>query len=122
MGVYIKGMEMPESCWRCCLSQLYEKPRDMLVCEITHEEVLRHKIDGNCPLVPVPPHGRLIDADALIEDLERQCKEVFRIDAVSQDDYWITRNEAYNEALWKSWVESFGEYLKTRPTIIEAEE
>lgn len=59
---------------------------------------------------------------AACEYLERQCKEVFRIDAVSPDDYWITRNEAYNEALWKSWVESFGDYLKTRPTIIEAEE
>lgn len=68
------------------------------------------------------PHGRLIDADALIEDLKRQCKEVFRIDAVSPDDYWIKRDEAYREALWKDWVESFGEYLKTRPTIIEAEE
>lgn len=68
--------------------------------------------------VEVPEHGRLIDADALIEDLERQCKEVFRIDAVSPNDYWITRNEACNEALWKSWVESFGEYLKTTPTII----
>lgn len=75
-----------------------------------------------CPLAEIPPHGRLIDADALIEDLERQCKEVFRIDAVSPDDYWITRNKAYNEALWKSWVESFCDYLKTRPTIIEAEE
>lgn len=65
MSVLVKGMEMPESCWRCCLSQLYEKPRAMLVCEITHEEVLRNKIDGNCPLVPVPPHVRLIDINAL---------------------------------------------------------
>lgn len=65
MSVLIKGMEMPKSCWLCTLSQLYEKPREMLVCQITHEEVLRNKIDGNCPLVQVPPHGRLIDADAL---------------------------------------------------------
>ena len=103
MGVYIKGMEMPTDCGKCFVG-------DRTIC---HDE---------CHLTEVPPHGRLIDADALIEDLERQCKEVFRIDAVSPDDYWITRNEAYNEALWKSWVESFGEYLKTRPTIIEAEE
>lgn len=68
MSIYIKGMEMPTNCWRCSLSQLYEKPREMLVCKITHEEVLRHKIDGNCPLVPVPPHGDLIDRDALIKD------------------------------------------------------
>lgn len=72
MSILIKGMEMPESCWRCCLSQLYEKPRDMLVCKITHEEVLRHKIDGNCPLVPVPPHGRLGDLD----DLEQMFVDI----------------------------------------------
>ena len=39
----------------------------MLVCKITHEEVLRYKIDSNCPLVPVPPHGRLIVEDDAIE-------------------------------------------------------
>ena len=74
MGVYIKNMEMPKSCWRCTLSQLYEKPREMLVCKITHEEVIRHKIDSNCPLVPVQPHGRLIEEqwlkDAMITTLE----------------------------------------------------
>ena len=68
------------------------------------------------------PHGRLIDADALIDDLKRQCKEVFRIDAVSPDDFWITRDEAYNERLWKTWCEGFYEYVGSRPTIIPAEE
>lgn len=76
-----------------------------------------------CPLVPVPePHGRLIDADAVVEDLKRQCEEVFKIDAVSPDDFWITRDQAYNERLWKTWCESFFEYLKTRETIIPASE
>lgn len=70
----------------------------------------------------IPDHGRLIDADALIEDMKRQCREVFKIDAVSQDDFWITRNEAYNERLLGTWCESFYEYLKTAPTIIPAEE
>ena len=69
MSIFIKGMEMPTSCWRCMLSQLYEKPREMLVFKITHEEVLRNKIDGNCPLVEVPtPHGRLIDADVAYDE------------------------------------------------------
>ena len=68
------------------------------------------------------PHGRLIDADALIADLKRQCKEVFRIDAVSPDDFWITRNEAYNEHLWTTWCESLYDYINAAPTIIPAEE
>jgi len=115
MGVYIKSMKMPNNCCECDIR--YE-----MFCPLLHRFIADEGRRHNCPLGEVPPHGRLIDADALIEDLERQCKEVFRIDAVSPDDYWITRNEAYNEALWKSWVESFGEYLKTRPTIIEAED
>lgn len=130
MGVYIKGMEMPKSCYACMFfgqTDYWNKEDEADIlshCKRTGEKTWE-SVNGylpNCPLVPIPSHGRCIDADALIEDLERQCKEVFRIDAVSPDDYWITRNEAYNEALWKSWVDSFGDYLKTRPTIIEAEE
>ena len=67
MSILIKGMEMPTNCWQCPLSVLYEKPRELLRCKIIKEEVLRHKIDGNCPLIEISPHGRLIDADALME-------------------------------------------------------
>lgn len=115
MSVLIHGMEMPTG----------ERPvhveihRDGTVLQWKFNE--SDEIIGTAVEVPTP-HGRLLDADALIEDLKRQCKEVFRIDAVSPDDYWITRNAAYNEAMWRDWVESFGEYLKSRPTIIEAEE
>ena len=101
MGVYIKGMEMPGSCWRCVLSQLYEKPREMLVCKITHEEVLRHKVDGNCPLIPIPLHGRLIDADALMHDTNQFIQKTM----VFGGQY------VYSE-----------EAIKNAPTIIEAEE
>lgn len=118
MSILIKGMEMPNRGHTTTITivgsgQAYVEYFD---CRPHVEETIEYTA------VPVPPHGRLIDADALIEDLERQCKAVFRIDAVSPDDYWITRNEAYNEALWKTWVESFGKYLKTRLTIIPAEE
>ena len=63
MSVIIEGMEMPKNCWLCPLSVLYEKPREMLRCKLTKEEVLREKIDGDCPLTELPPHGRLIDGD-----------------------------------------------------------
>ena len=100
MSILIRGMEMQTSCWRCMLSQLYEKPREMLVCKITHEEVLRNKVDGNCPLVPVPPHGRLIDADALLT----LCKDY----AITPDDDEFCKRLEY--ALTKA------------STIIETEE
>ena len=55
MGIYIKGMEMPESCEECAL--MLELGR-VVECGCSPE---------SCPLVPVKtPHGRLIDADALV--------------------------------------------------------
>lgn len=51
MSILIKGMEMPKTCDDCFLPLQY-CPYAM-------------KPDGSCPLIPVPPHGRLIDADAL---------------------------------------------------------
>lgn len=53
MGVYIKGMEMPKNCGICGFKDgcefsvpLTERPFD-------------------CPIIEVPPHGRLIDADKI---------------------------------------------------------
>ena len=53
-GVYIPNMKMPESCDVCWAEYAYE------ICN-SHSE--------NCPLVPVPDHGRLIDADEAIAHL-----------------------------------------------------
>ena len=61
MGVYIKGMEMPANCFLCPLSVLNE---NRLFCKATQNEVVRAKIDADCPIVPVPDHGDLIDRDA----------------------------------------------------------
>lgn len=66
MGVYI-NMEMPESCIKCKLCVSYK-------CVPTGEIRWSDEFDydskrfENCPLVPVPAHGRLIDADVLYED------------------------------------------------------
>jgi len=76
---------------------------------------------SNHDVIEPTPHGRLIDADALVADLKGQVKRVFCIGAVSEADFWIERNEAFKEALWKNWCESFYEYLDGRPTVIEAE-
>lgn len=65
MGVYI-DMEMPTSCDNCwALDDYGDYPR----CRITKEQrgynfPIRQKRMNNCPLAPVPAHGRLIDADA----------------------------------------------------------
>lgn len=68
MSVYIKGMEMPKACAFCWIKRRNGKK---MVCPLCDEEWDIHDPMStvyrlvNCPLVPVPPHGRLIDADAL---------------------------------------------------------
>ena len=66
MSVLIKGMEMPTSCWDCYF-------QDCGNCRLNADKVVDKCIiedhrDEDCPLVPVPPHGRLIDADAALRD------------------------------------------------------
>lgn len=97
MSILIRGAEMPKSCWLCPLSVLYEKPREMLFCRITKEEVLRNKVDGNCPLIEVPKHGRLIDAD---------CCNGYFYEHMS-DDMMIAAMNAINEM--PTIIESDGE-------------
>ena len=123
MSVLIKGMEMPKSCYVCPFCDYVSARCDAVKGNPYTQESRYEKRDDFCPLIEVPePHGRMIDADALVEDLKRQCEEVFKIDAVSPDDFWITRDHAYNERLWKTWCESFFEYLKERDTVIPASE
>lgn len=68
-GIYIKGMEMP-STGLYFVSVDNAGGRDKAV--LTVERMLGNRdvrqIVGSFELIPVPEHGRLIDADALIED------------------------------------------------------
>ena len=61
MGIYIKGMEMPKCCAECPINH----DAECLICNnMVCNEPYTQKADW-CPLVEVPPHGRLIDADKL---------------------------------------------------------
>lgn len=64
MSVLIKGMEMPTNCCACPCA--YDNQCAATYKYPTFDEWYEQKPDW-CPLVPVPDHGRLIDADALEE-------------------------------------------------------
>lgn len=70
MGIYIKGMEMPKACLACpCFDE-----KDYVckaIIKMLKKESIYHYRPEWCPLVAVPPHGRLIDADAVFDNLER---------------------------------------------------
>ena len=38
--------------------------------------------NGDCPLVPVPPHGRLIDADALIKRIPTNFISIYCVERI----------------------------------------
>ena len=98
MGLYIKGMEMAKSCLSC---PLQGGPADCRLTQKTYNWGLSER-PSDCPLVPVPPHGRLIDADALIRGL-------------TLDDEDDNSGASLLMAI-------FLEVLKAAPTIVEAEE
>ena len=75
MSVLIKGMKMPECCDKCFFaawSNLHQTAWCDLKSGPTFSDYsveYRTKRANFCPLVEVPQHGRLIDADALCDGL-----------------------------------------------------
>ena len=105
MGIYIKGMQMPKNCYQCRMvdsCQYLWKPYDL----DDYSDLQNMVEEGftradNCPLVEVPPHGRLIDADKLNEEVCLLIKE----NMLSRDD-----------------ARDLLETIADAPTVIEAEE
>ena len=95
MSVIIKNMNFPDICENCrmCVIQWTQDddPMSFAYCNAA-EEFIAKASDGSdkivstailskvdwCPLVDIPkPHGRLIDADALADDLDADAKKSF---------------------------------------------
>ena len=64
-GVYIKGMDMPKTCFDCpfMYGRIYCRANNKIEFSDSEYTELKGHYDG-CPLAPVPDHGRLVDADA----------------------------------------------------------
>ena len=102
MSVIVKGLEMPKICGQCQIKlgidcELWKHVRSV--------SLDRHK---DCPLAPVPPHGRLIDADKLEDKCSRQAR-----------DGW---NKSTNTTNWGYAYTIFKSDIEDAPTIIPAEE
>lgn len=70
-GIYYVNAKMPEGCCGC--------PIDSDSCGLWSEiplERLKDTRPESCPLIPVPDHGRLIDADALIDKIINYSKHI----------------------------------------------
>ena len=73
MSILIKNMKMPTSCFDCIESYQYQHSEHLLkwCCRLTGKDIFCGlERDANCPLVELPPHGRLIDADAIMSGVD----------------------------------------------------
>lgn len=72
MSILIKGTKMPETCGECQSTLGLFANECPLFAEFPKKFDYEPEIGNNrrypgCPLVDVPPHGRLIDADKLMK-------------------------------------------------------
>ena len=119
MSMIVKGVNAPKSCGACpCLKTEeldyrgnmveYFCPFDDSLPSVTN---LLEKLP-NCPLSDLPEkHGRLIDADSIINDFIPTQKEELEMLAENAAVYNVTKQIA------KVFIES----VKDCPTVIEAE-
>ena len=119
MGIYVKGMDMPKGCAFCKIKKHNGKK---MICPFCDEEwdirdpmSADHRLE-NCPLVDVPPHTRLIDANALMNEFKilQSGREIFGMEF---DSSFLDSSQEISTEWYR--VE---ETLEDAPTIIEAEE
>ena len=100
------NMKMPKNCYFCPCSDLeYYDCNLMPGTGISSDWKSGKRLD-DCPLVPVPKHGRLIDADAMIEMYEKliECNK----DSIIHMTYHDVISEVIHD-------------LKQAPTVIPAD-
>ena len=68
MSILIQNADMPENCGECLFGFIGVCSK-LTECQLEDEWVDEESRPDWCPLINVPPHGRLIDADALIESM-----------------------------------------------------
>lgn len=103
MSILIRGMEMPSCCAAC-----------KVLCDAKSETGIIRPFGerlSSCPLIEIPHHGRLIDADAL---------DIYRREEKAQEDIDKSPFSEYLEGL-KDGLHEAAKCLSTAPTIIPAE-
>lgn len=115
MGVYIKGMEMP---------------KDKAIAVVIHPDGTAYTAEmvagtcteylADCAAVSVPPHGRLIDVDALVERIDgiRDCSDMI----FKPNDKICKIPEDCKGCKWAQTKDCIQRMVENAPTIIPAEE
>lgn len=108
-GIYINGMKMPKGCATCpYCNRTWNKPK--CKAKSIQGRFMEQKLNLDrtrqkwCPLVPVPPHGRLIEESKVLDIVSAWCPD---------DDGSVSKVGDLREIL---------DEIEALPTIIPAEE
>ena len=103
-GLYIPNERRPMSCVYCIC---YNYNDDY--CQVTQGEPLSpDEMKSKCPLVEIPAHGRLIDADALMQKI--------------QENHYLLENPYGISVDYGMFTVGIQQAVDETPTIIPAEE
>lgn len=97
MGVYLSNINMPTNCGECLLAKL-SQTGESLICNYMLSRVSWEERPFDCPLIPVPSHGDLIDRVALM-----------------QHEVLLPRDGGSMPIVYSS-------YIRNAPTIIQTDE
>ncbi len=123
MSILIKGMEMPKDCGACPFAVNGFPSEWRIICTMLERGVVHFEEETNrpadCPIIEVPPHGRLIDADALYEQTaEWEATALAQVERHMNDE---------DLTEWRKWSvilqerSAFKHDIADAPTIIERE-
>ena len=118
MGVYIKCMEMPERCWDCdlCYDSFCCRSLGIQFSDREDFEPAERRL-SDCPLIPVPPHGRLIDAGKISDHKYTTIPPYRRQYADGKP-----KSEEEVLAFKFGWNYAIDAVMDNAPTVIPAEE
>lgn len=111
MSILIKGMEMPKNCGECPF--IFSSWGIEYYCHLaessTSAEYVGQEKMTNCPLIELPPHGRLGDLDKLWDRMYNYIDNEGAKMPFGDNDFMIHRDSAC-------------ELIEDAPTVIEGSE
>ena len=102
MSILIPNAKMPDECYKCFASRCDDPEIDDDYCSILKEDTPLAGKRSDCPLVEIPKHGRLIDADKL--NKKKKYSFTTKGGAFPQNEWFIKADDLFSA-----------------PTIIEGE-
>lgn len=102
MSILIRGLKMPKNCGECPFQQITLGIDGKPVSFCTALWKFNNPLSDKCPLIEVPKHGRLIDADAA---MKAACEALCHLGVFCPDNLCKEVRETFDAV----------------PTIIESE-